>query len=238
MQIKIKNYHLANIIFAFFLSLSTATYLQTHWNSNNKGIYGSCSICEANSLDIARIPLPPDLSFFNTIFPANKDFIADLLWLKTAYLYGNITKQGAGYEYLTFYLDTITSLASKWKFPYIFAAVIITFEGNLKEDGYYFIEKGIKNLPDEWKLWLYKGYYIWKVKNDYKQASQIFAEASKKKGAPKYFAAVSTTLAMKSGDDDFAKRLALDVINTLDDQTIVNRILKKINNKKDENSEQ
>ncbi|MBF0378599.1 MAG: hypothetical protein HQK72_14145 [Desulfamplus sp.] len=195
--------------------------------TNNRETSKNCITCETTTVDLDHIFLPIGSDIFTIIFPADYDFAADLLWLKFAYLFGYISQTGKGYEYLPPYLDTITDLSPKWKFPYMFGAVIFHLETDFQDEGYHFIEKGIANLPDFWELWLYKGYYLWKFYDDYVQASKVFSEAAKKPGSPSYLAALSTTIALKSGDKEFAEELATEVINSLGDQETIKRILNK-----------
>ena len=96
------------------------------------------------------------------------------------------------------------------------------FEAGYKVKGFQLIEKGMKAVPDLWELWVMKGVYLMKFETDYKNAAVLMAEASLKDGAPKYLAALSVTLALKSGESNLVEELVKSLKGSIKDKKILN----------------
>nr|WP_320194075.1 hypothetical protein [uncultured Desulfobacter sp.] len=187
-----------------------------------------CTVCKQETVDEFFSLPPKETRFYRFAFPADPDFAADLVWMKTAYYYGIIDiSNPEDFFYLPFLLNTMTDLAPKWEFPYFFGSYTLLFEAGMEKQGLSFVENGMAAVPELWELWLMKGYYFMKYKKDYKQAALIFAEASSKQKAPKFLAALSVSLALKGNDRSLAEQLAKIFQATIKDKNITRRIAEK-----------
>ncbi len=176
-----------------------------------------CPWCEDKRTqeDVAFIPL--NASFLRLWAPADPDFIADMLGLRTAGYFGQHALTDRQSPYLCHLLDLITDLAPLWDFPYFFAAVILPLEAEQVEDGFYFIDKGLVYFPEDWQLWFFKGFYLWRWTGDLAAAADALHRASLKPGAPVYLAALSATFATQAGNRELGLRFLKEALNQFED---------------------
>jgi len=217
--------------FLLFILLFLSTVLQFSLTQENTKLFylQECSTCDAAKIEEFFVFIPQESRFFLKLFPADPDFVADVIWLKTAYYYGLVNSSDTGdFFYLPFLLDAITDLAPKWDFPYYFGGVTLLFETQMKMQGFKIIEKGMKHLPGLWELWLFKGIYYLKFEKDYEKASLFIAEASKKKDAPHYLAALSATIALKSENMEFVTALVERLKKSVKNEKILKNIINKL----------
>ncbi len=103
-----------------------------------------CSVCRQQTVDGFFIHPPKDTRFYQFVFPADPDFAADLVWMKTAYYYGIIDILNPDdFFYLPPLLNTVTDLAPEWEFPYFFGGYTLLFEADMEKQGLKFIKKGM-----------------------------------------------------------------------------------------------
>ncbi|MBF0100747.1 MAG: hypothetical protein HQK77_07570 [Desulfobacterales bacterium] len=220
--------------FLIFLCLGCITIaLQTHYVTLRYGTrtpIPGCPWCEEgpNQDDVIYVPI--NQSVMRLFSPADPDFLADLLWLRTAYYFGQHVLTDRQYPYLLHLLDLITDLAPKWLFPYIFGALVLPLEVEAVDEGIYLIDKGLQHHPNEWQLWFFKGYFLWQVKHDHLHAAEMLKIASTLKNAPSYLANLAATVATKSGQKELTIRFLNEALkNTTDPlqrQMFINKIKK------------
>ena len=183
------------------VALAATVSLQAVFLENRYGDYtplADCPWCEDKGLgeDVAYIPF--DASLMRLLSPADPDFIADLMWLRTAYYFGKHALTDRKYPSLFHLVDVITDLSPKWEYPYLFGAVILPTEADAMEEGVYLIDKGLARFPENWELWFYRGFFLWHVQEDLVSAAQSLHEASLLPGAPPYVARLSASLATRA----------------------------------------
>ncbi len=171
--------------------------------------------------------LPIKARYWKLFFPADPDLLSDLLWMKTTYYFGKHALSDREYPYLFDLLDIITDISPEWRLPYFYGIVLLPLEAGEVEGGLYLIDKGLRNIPDAWELWFYKGYYLWKFKNDYLGASRFLYKAGLIKGSPSYLIPLSATLAKKGGGEELAKRFLLEAMKNIKDSRQRRMILEK-----------
>lgn len=137
--------------------------------------------------------------------PANPEFMADILWLRTTYYFGEHVLTDGNFQYLDDLLSAITDFAPKWRYPYLFAAVMIPEMTGDVGRGLYFIQKGIDNFPTEWRFRFYKGFYLMQYKKDYLAAAKSLNKASSMPGSPSYLSRLSASMATKAGQRKLAE---------------------------------
>ena len=125
-----------------------------------------------------------------------KDFWANIWWLRliqsadfcsfekghTTYT-GTIHHCNLGWSYRI--TDLITSLAPRFKEPYLFSAVMLSvFTGDTKGAD-RILQKGLKQFPQDWRLPFYSTYFYSVELNQWEKASH-YAHLSAKNGGPKW----------------------------------------------------
>lgn len=176
-----------------------------------------CPWCDENMIKEDIVYIPADSSYYGFFSLANPDFVSDILWLRTAYYFGEHALTDKKYSYLFSLLDLITDLSPKWVDPYLFSAVILPVEVGDVDGGLFLIKKGLANHPNNWQLWFFKGYYMWKFKNEMFSASQDISKSATQPGAPMYLATLSASLATKAGQKEFARQFIEEVLQNADD---------------------
>jgi tetratricopeptide (TPR) repeat protein len=196
--------------------------LQAHFSEarfKDRVIIPECPWCDVRAVDAEDfVYLPLQERVMRLFAPADPDFLADLLWLRTSYYFGFQGLTTRNYPYLFNLLDLITDLAPRWEGPFLFGAAILPTEANSLEDGLYMIEKGLVFHPDVWRLWFFKGFYHWQSLEDYETASKALLEAAKLPKAPIYVGLMSATLATRTGRRDFASRFIEEALQVLHDE--------------------
>jgi hypothetical protein len=148
--------------------------------------------------------------------------------MRTAYYFGFHAMSDRQYPYLVHLLDIITDLSPKWDIPYYFGATLLPIEADSAEEGYYIIDKGIREFPDDWHLWFFKGYYQWQIDNDLIGAAETLRHASQLPGAPTYLTRLPATLATRAGQKELAIRFIHESLKQVKDEKQKQVLLEKL----------
>ncbi len=187
-----------------------------------------CPWCENGDIGSNLTYIPINTSFARFFAPADSNFIADLLWLRTAYYFGEHALTDQKFPYLFYLLDLITDISPSWIDPYLFGSVILPVEAESVEEGIYLIEKGIANHPDNWRLWFFKGFYQWQFKNDKSAASKSIHKASLLPGAPPFIISLASTFALEAGEKELAITFLKEALKHINDPEQRHQILLKL----------
>uniref|UniRef100_A0A7C4U793 Tetratricopeptide repeat protein n=1 Tax=candidate division WOR-3 bacterium TaxID=2052148 RepID=A0A7C4U793_UNCW3 len=106
------------------------------------------------------------------------NLLADLLWIRGAVYYGDEKIRGGKFEYLYHIYDIITSLDKRFLNGYIFGSFFINYQLKNLKLAIQLLDKGIRELPDEWVLHFYKG-FMYYISYDFENAYKSFLVGSK-----------------------------------------------------------
>ncbi len=217
-------------IISLLCFIAITLFLQIDLLNSRYGEYralAECPWCESQQGgdDIVYIPL--STTVMRMFSPADPNFLSDFLWLRTMYYFGQHALTDRHYPYLFHLLDIITDLSPQWDYPYIFGAVILPTEAEASADGLYLIDKGLPYHPDNWRLWFFKGYYLWKG-GDTLSAAQSFHKASLCSGAPVYLANLSATLATRSGQKELGQYFLQEALRNVKTESYRKILLNKM----------
>jgi len=139
------------------------------------------------------------------------------------------------------YLDNATDLDPKFSAAYSYGAAVLPAIDPQKAID--LMAKGIRNNPENWRLYQYLGYIYWRQKK-YQAAADTYEAGSKISGAPPFMRQMVASMKSKGGDretarlmyqqmfseaeDEQSKRnaqLRLYEIDSLEERDAVNRIL-------------
>ncbi|PID78389.1 MAG: hypothetical protein CSA18_03905 [Deltaproteobacteria bacterium] len=202
-------------IFLFFSIFNQFISVKKRFSQNT--YIEECPWCEINKEKNDVIFIPYKTILIKAFSPADNEFIADLLWLKTCYYFGYHFLTDKQYDYLFFLIDKITDLSESWIYPYIFGVVSLSSESDSSFEALALADKGIEKFPDSWKLFFFKGYIFWQHFNDYKNASDMFFKASQKEESPKYLLQLSAKFAKKTGDKELINKFFEVALETIKD---------------------
>lgn len=218
--------------FWLLLLFAVTISLQAHYAERRFGdrvVIPECPWCDGRASaqeDVIFVPLRERA--MRLFAPADPDFLADMLWLRTCYYFGARALTTREYPFLFHLLDLATDLAPRWEGPFLFGAVILPTEAEAVEDGMYFIEKGLVFHPENWELWFFKGFFLWKALNDPEGASEALLEAAKRPGAPRYLGALAATILTRAGQRELAARFIQEAIRNLDDEKQKEALIQKM----------
>ncbi len=128
-----------------------------------------------------------------------RELAADLLWFKMVQYYGGYRMGENDLALFTHLAGVITDLDPQFRYAYIFAAIIIAQDLGSLETGIGFLEKGIRNNPDDWWLPFQLGFLHYVYARDYDRALASFERAARLPGAGPQAARFAAFVAAKAG---------------------------------------
>ena len=179
----------------------------------------------SSRLDAARPPLPTDYADSDLALQGKhlkgyllgaEGLVADWYWiLSLQYLGGKIvesTDETINVENLTAlnprllypYLDNATDLDPHFNAAYSFGAILLPAIDS--EQAITLTEKGIRNNPENWRLYQYLGYIYWRNK-EYAAAAETYAAGSKLQGAPPFMRQMAAAMLTRGGSRAVARAM-------------------------------
>ena len=186
-----------------------------------------CPLCEEEPWEEEPLYIPsgrllPYLSI------GHDQLLADLLWLKALLYFGKHYLTDKNYPYFFHLLDIITSLDKRFKEVYLLGGIILSLELGAIQESNMLLEKGMENIPYDWRMPFYIGFNYWYYLNDHIQAARYISIASKHTGAPSYLSGFAGTLYLKGGQKEVALRFLVELYNNTEDERIKEQIRDKI----------
>lgn len=228
-------------------------------------IFGLSNFLKSNNPEISEDYADADLSLqgkrLKGYLLGAEGLVADWYWMRSLQYIGNKIQNSKeeviNIEDLTSlnprllkpYLDNATALDPQFMTAYSYGAVVLpAIDSN---EAIKFIEKGIENNPDDWRLYQHLGFIYWRNKN-YSKAAETYEKGSKIKGAPPFFKAMQAKMKDKGGSRETARqiyqqmfdeakdsytkeaaKLRLLELDSQDEQEAVNKVLYEFKNKKE-----
>jgi tetratricopeptide (TPR) repeat protein len=151
--------------------------------------------------------------------------MADLYWLRTIQYFGRKAQQVKGVRNISdvsgWHLDLLepllnitTELDPHYLAAYRFGALFlpdIDPEGAVR-----FVERAIRENPNEWRLYQDLGYIYWK-QGRFREASETYARGSGVPGAPTWMKTMSANMLAKGGDRETARAMFKQIYEHSDD---------------------
>jgi tetratricopeptide (TPR) repeat protein len=113
------------------------------------------------------------------------------------------------------YLDNATDLDPHFMAVYSYGAVVLPAID--AGQAIKIAEKGIKNNPNEWRLYQQLGYIYWRLGN-YEKAAEIYTEGSNIAGAPAFMKLMSAKMKSEGGSREIARQVYLQMFEESDDR--------------------
>jgi len=130
--------------------------------------------------------------------------MADLLWARTIVSFGEQFQKDKNYKWLYRPLDIITTLDPYFEEVYMYGGILLAMEAKQIDESIALLEKGIKNCPENWRLYFYLGFYYTYYKNDNAKAIMYLKKAASLPGHPAYLPRLVGHLYAKSGKIELA----------------------------------
>ena len=150
---------------------------------------------------------------------------ADIYWTRTVqYFGGHHQQRSLRYDLLKSLLDLTTELDPHLTVAYEFGSFFLAQkppEGAGKPDeAVKFVERGIKDNPDNWRLYYHLGFIHYIEREDYKSAADAFQRGSKIPGAHPWMKVMAATMWERGGDIQTARFLWSNIYESSDDRHI------------------
>jgi len=120
---------------------------------------------------------PNWLGDFNIIY-------ADFIWFESLQYYGDRKEKKASLEYLSNIFNSITNLDPYFEQAYSFGATLVGTDGHNWKGCEQLLKKGMINLPDDWRMPFFLGFFNYMWYKNYRAAELWFKIAVKKPGCP------------------------------------------------------
>ena len=160
-----------------------------------------------------------------------QNLVADMLFIWSIQFYSTYQLTNR-YQYLEHIYNVITDLNPTYKEPYIVGSWIMALERGDIPMAIRLLQKGAKNMPDEWIFDYECGFYAYKDMKNIDLAEMYFNRAASKPSAPSHIArkrahmiymqdnleyaySLWMDIYKKAGDDGFARSAALNHLHQI-----------------------
>lgn len=113
----------------------------------------------------------------------NSYFMADMLFIWAIQFYSSLNINNR-FDYIEQIFNIITDLNPRHQGAYYYGAIIMALEAREFEMAIQLLQKGSKNMKDQWIFDYESAYYAYKFLKDYKLAESFYLNASRRPGAP------------------------------------------------------
>ena len=115
----------------------------------------------------------------------------------------------------------------------MFAAAVLSWEGEMPEEAVKILKKGLMARPDDWRIPFYLGFNYFYFLGDSLRASQYLARAARIPGSPQYLPLLAVRLRSRAGDIKTSIRFLEGLLLTVKNEKTRQVILKRLKALKD-----
>ena len=140
------------------------------------------------------------------LFPGFEGLAADIYWLRTVQYFGGQRgfAEGKRFELLRPLIEITTTLDPRLEIAYRYGAVFLcehppTGAGRPRE-GIEVLEKGVRSLPDSWRLRQDLGFFLFLYLKDAPRAAQVLEDAAELPGAAFWLRMLAADLLQRGGE--------------------------------------
>jgi tetratricopeptide (TPR) repeat protein len=156
----------------------------------------------------------PNAAQFKPMLLGFHGVAADLLWIQIVQYVGTHWQTDKQYPRLSQALELATSLDPHFLEPYRWGGVYLLYLSRQPEAAVSLLEKGAAANPGRWELPHDLGRYYYLEARDHAQALRWWEQAATLPGSPDYLARFVARLYAKTGHEETALELWLDVYRT------------------------
>lgn len=149
--------------------------------------------------------------------------MADAYWINTTLYFGEKFQQqrltGEQFdvrrlELLKPMLELVTELDPRHVAAYRFGGFFLLYDN--PAEAVNFIQRGIRNNPNEWRLYQDLGFTLWRL-GDFRAAADAYLRGSQAPGAPAWLQPMAATVLAKGGDRETARQMFQRLYEESDD---------------------
>ncbi len=141
----------------------------------------------------------------------NSELLADMLYIWSIQFYSNYNILNSK-DFIEDIYNLITDISPEYKDPYLLGSTIMAIELHEIDMAVRLLQKGAKNMENEWIFDFESGYYTSKYLKNYDLAEKFYKKASQKKDAPKFLSRMFYHTVYMKGDLEEAWKLYLNIL--------------------------
>ncbi len=147
------------------------------------------------------------------LFPGFESLAADVYWLRTVQYFGGqrVFATGKRFELLRPLIDITTTLDPRLEIAYRYGAIFLAepqpYGAGRPHDAVEVLERGVRNLPDSWRLRQDLGFFYYLYLHDPEHAADILNRAADIPGAAYWLRTLAADLLAKGGDRQRSRRM-------------------------------
>ena len=159
--------------------------------------------------------------------------LADVYWTRAVQYFGNHRIAGGReYDMLAPLLDITVTLDPKLQPAYKFGSIFLAQkppQGAGRPDlAVHLVERGIKEIPDDWNLYFHLGFIHYMERHDYIAAAEAFERGSQVPGAHPFLKLLAARMRSQGGDRETARVLWQNIYETNPDKMMQNNALQHL----------
>ncbi len=159
--------------------------------------------------------------------------LADIYWTRAVqYFGGKHHVKARSYRLLPALLDITTTLDPHLIVAYQFGSIFLAQQppegAGVPEQAVALVERGIRENPENWRLYYYKGFLQYMDLHDAIAAARTFEEGSRIPGALAWMKVLAATMAQRGGDPQAARFMWAKIYETTDDRMIQSNAVKHL----------
>lgn len=145
--------------------------------------------------------------------PGLENLMADIYWLRTVQYYGGqrAFAKEKRYDLLVPLADITTTLDPRLEIAYRYGAIFLAepYPGGAgrPEAAVALLERGVKAMPENWRLRQELGFFKFFFLHDHKGASEVLLEAAKIPGAPFWLETLAADILARGGEREVSRRI-------------------------------
>ncbi|MBN1881402.1 MAG: hypothetical protein JW885_04445 [Deltaproteobacteria bacterium] len=120
--------------------------------------------------------------------------VADIIFIKMIEYFATHNATDHTYTWLYHMADITTDLDPYFKFPYVFAGLLLNLEANQFDNARLILEKGMTVYPDDWYFPFLLGLNYFFHDGDLNEAAKYFERSNRLEGSPEYLAKLTSKL--------------------------------------------
>jgi hypothetical protein len=172
--------------------------------------------------EVLFIPSPRVLKYLSLGYTG---LLADVYWTRAVQYFGDARHSGNEHmRLLAPLLDIATALDPKLVVAYDFGSSFLAPPppngAGEPERAVELVNFGIKNNPDQWRLYYDLGFIEYMERKDYRSAAEAFLRGSEQRGAHPWLKVLASEMATHAGEINMARALWLTTYQTTQDRDI------------------
>jgi len=141
----------------------------------------------------------------------NQSFLADMIFIWSIQFYSTYHFKNR-FEFVEDIFNIITDLDSQHKIAYYIGAIIMTLEAKEFNKAIKLLQKGSKNMKNEWVFDYESAYIALKFLKDYELAEKYYFQASKNPDAPALIKRMGAHMVYMQDNLNYAHNLWMEIL--------------------------